>query len=152
LKGIYVLIIRVNKDIHVNIGALSRKSFAKGLYVYVGSAQTNLEQRVKRHLKREKRLFWHIDYLLANDAAEIVKVLYKQGDKTEECKTANRIAENGTPIAGFGCSDCNCKTHLYHIKKLHTSTKNNANPTPKNITLFKRQQQEYVVHQKAVVV
>jgi Uri superfamily endonuclease len=115
LKGIYVLIIRVNKDIHVNIGALGRKSFAKGLYTYVGSAQTNLEQRVKRHLKREKRLFWHIDYLLANNAAETVKVLYKQGDKTEECKTATRIGENGTPIAGFGCSDCHCTSHLFRI-------------------------------------
>jgi Uri superfamily endonuclease len=88
------------------------------LYAYVGSAQTNLEQRVKRHLKREKRLFWHIDYLLDNNAAEIVKVLYKEGDKTEECKTATRIGENGTPIAGFGCSDCNCKSHLFHIKSL----------------------------------
>jgi Uri superfamily endonuclease len=87
LKGIYVLIIRVNKDIHVNIGAL----------------------------KREKRLFWHIDYLLANNAAETVKVLYKQGDKTEECKTATRIGENGTPIAGFGCSDCHCTSHLFRI-------------------------------------
>jgi Uri superfamily endonuclease len=115
LKGIYVLIIRVNKDISANIGALGRKSFAKGLYAYVGSAQTNLEQRVKRHLIREKRLFWHIDYLLENDVAETVKVLYKQGDKTEECKTATRIGENGTPIAGFGCSDCHCKSHLFQI-------------------------------------
>jgi len=115
LKGIYVLIIRVNKDIHVNIGALCRRFFAKGLYAYVGSAQTNLEQRVKRHLKREKRLFWHIDYLLDNNAAEIVKVLYKQRDKAEECKTATQIGENGTPIAGFGCSDCHCKSHLFQI-------------------------------------
>jgi Uri superfamily endonuclease len=115
VKGIYVLIIRVNKDVNVNIGALGRKTFAKGLYAYVGSAQTNLEQRVKRHLKREKHLFWHIDYLLANDAAEITQVLFKQADKTEECKTANRIGENGTPIAGFGCSDCHCKSHLFQI-------------------------------------
>ena len=115
MKGIYVLIIRVNKDVNVNIGALGRKTFAKGLYAYVGSAQTNLEQRVKRHLKREKRLFWHIDYMLANDAAKITQVLFKQADKTEECKTANRIAENGTPIDGFGCSDCHCTSHLFKI-------------------------------------
>jgi Uri superfamily endonuclease len=115
VKGIYVLIVRVIKGVNVDIGALGRKTFAKGLYAYVGSAQTNLEQRVKRHLKREKLMFWHIDYLLADDAAEIVKVLYKQGDKTEECKTANRLGENGTPIAGFGCSDCHCKSHLFQI-------------------------------------
>jgi len=115
LKGIYVLIIRVSKDINVNVGALGRKTFAKGFYAYVGSAQTNLEQRVKRHLKREKRLFWHIDYLLANEAAKITQVLFKQADKTEECRTAMRIGENGTPIAGFGCSDCRCKSHLFQI-------------------------------------
>jgi Uri superfamily endonuclease len=115
LKGIYVLIIRVSKDINVNIGALGRKTFAKGLYAYVGSAQTNLEKRVKRHLRSEKRLFWHIDYLLANDAAKITEVLFKKADKTEECPTANRIGEKGTPIAGFGCSDCHCTSHLFRI-------------------------------------
>ncbi len=115
MKGIYVLIIRVSKDINVNVGALGRKNFAKGLYAYVGSAQTNLEQRVKRHLRREKRLFWHIDYLLANEAAKITQVLFKQADKTWECKTATRIGENGTPIAGFGCSDCRCRSHLFRI-------------------------------------
>lgn len=115
LKGIYVLIIRVSKNIKVNIGALGRKVFAKGLYAYAGSAQINLEQRVKRHLRHEKQLFWHIDYLLGSDAAEIVKVFYKQGDKTEECKTARFIGENGTPIACFGCSDCNCKSHFFRI-------------------------------------
>jgi Uri superfamily endonuclease len=115
LKGIYVLIIRVSKDVNVNVGALGRKTFAKGLYAYVGSAQTTLEQRVTRHLRREKRLFWHIDYLLANEAAKITQVLFKQADKTWECKTAKRIGEKCTPIAGFGCSDCRCKSHLFQI-------------------------------------
>jgi Uri superfamily endonuclease len=64
VKGIYTLIIRLDDDVSVNIGALGKVSFGKGLYIYVGSAQTNLEQRVKRHLRKEKRLFSHVDYLL----------------------------------------------------------------------------------------
>ncbi len=116
LKGIYILIIQVDKNINVNIGALGKIPFTKGLYAYVGSAQTNLEQRVKRHFRSEKRLFWHIDYLLANDAAKIIKVLYNEADKTEECKTAKALSEENKPIAGFGCSDCHCKSHLHHIK------------------------------------
>jgi len=99
----------------VNTGALGRIAFKKGLYAYVGSAQTNLEQRIKRHVRSEKRLFWHIDYLLANEASKITQVLYKKANKTEECKTAKIIGERGKPIAGFGCSDCRCKSHLFRI-------------------------------------
>jgi Uri superfamily endonuclease len=116
LKGIYVLIIQVSGDINVDVGALGGTAFAKGLYAYVGSAQTNMEQRIKRHLRREKRKFWHIDYLLDNPAAEIIQVLFKKADKAEECKTAKAIGERSKPIAGFGCSDCNCKSHLFRIK------------------------------------
>jgi Uri superfamily endonuclease len=117
LQGIYVLIINVTKDVNVNIGALGRIAFKKGLYAYVGSAQSNLEQRIKRHFRSEKRLFWHIDYLLANHAAKITQVLYKKADKTEECKTAKIIGERGKSIAGFGCSDCRCKSHLFRINE-----------------------------------
>jgi Uri superfamily endonuclease len=116
LKGIYVLIIRVAEDISVNVGALGRTVFPKGLYAYVGSAQTNMEQRVKRHLRSEKRKFWHIDYLLDNSATKIVTVFFKEVAKAEECKTAKFIGERSEPVAGFGCSDCNCKSHLFHME------------------------------------
>jgi Uri superfamily endonuclease len=115
LKGIYVLIIHVTKDTNVNVGALGRTAFAKGLYAYVGSAQTNLEQRIKRHLRKEKHLFWHIDYLLDSDQTEIVKVLHKEADKPEECAVANTLREKGKPITGFGCSDCQCRSHLFRV-------------------------------------
>jgi Uri superfamily endonuclease len=116
LAGIYVLIIQVGEDISVDVGALGETVFEKGLYAYVGSAQANLEQRVKRHLRREKKKFWHIDYLLDNSASKIIKVFYREAGKTEECETARIIGENSEPIAGFGCSDCHCKSHLFHIK------------------------------------
>lgn len=116
MKGIYVLIIRVTEDISVNVGALGKTVFPKGLYAYVGSAQINIEQRVKRHLRSEKRKFWHIDYLLENPAAEISGVFFKEGDKTEECETAKFIGERSEAVAGFGCSDCNCKSHLFRIE------------------------------------
>lgn len=110
-----MLIIQVDKKVDVNVGALGKLTFEKGLYAYVGSAQANLEQRIKRYLGKEKRLFWHIDYLLNESAARIVKVLYKQTDKTEECDLAKVIGERGEPIADFGCSDCSCKSHLFRI-------------------------------------
>jgi Uri superfamily endonuclease len=71
---------------------------------------------VKRHLRKEKRKFWHVDYLLNDDATKVVKVFHRQADKTEECVIAKVIGERGEPIDDFGSSDCNCKSHLFRIK------------------------------------
>jgi len=74
VKGVYVLIISLAKDVNVKVGALGKIDFKKGTYAYVGSAQTNLLKRVERHLRKAKRRFWHIDYLLCNSNAKILKV------------------------------------------------------------------------------
>jgi Uri superfamily endonuclease len=116
LKGIYVLIVEINKTISINIGALGLLTFPSGLYAYVGSAQSNLERRVRRHQRSEKRLFWHIDYLLNNEAAKVIGILHTKGDKLKECKIAHLLDKNAEPIAGFGCSDCHCESHLFHAE------------------------------------
>ena len=116
LKGIYVLLIQINKRISIEIGALGEVTFPEGLFAYVGSAQNNLELRVKRHQRKEKRLFWHIDYLLNNPAAKITDVLYKVGGKPEECKIANLLQQKAEPITGFGNSDCKCNSHLFRSR------------------------------------
>jgi Uri superfamily endonuclease len=116
LKGVYVLIINVKKDTPVTVGALGEIIFTRGLYAYVGSAQSNLELRIKRHLKKKKVLFWHIDYMLDNAAAEILYVFVKEADRTEECNIARMMNGEGEAIAGFGSSDCNCISHLVRIR------------------------------------
>jgi Uri superfamily endonuclease len=116
LKGIYVLIIQLSSDVTVQVGALGKLTFKKGLYAYVGSAQNNLEKRVSRHLRKEKRKFWHIDYLLDDEATKVIAVFHKQADKTEECAVAKAIGEKGEAVVGFGASDCSCKSHLYRIE------------------------------------
>lgn len=118
MKGIYLLLISVNKKITVKVGALGTAIFDKGLYVYVGSAQRSLHKRIARHFKRGKRKFWHIDYLLSNDAAEILKVYVKEADKKEECRIAEKINATGIPIKGFGACDCECRSHLFKIGNL----------------------------------
>jgi len=117
LKGVYVLIVRLRGDADINIGALGSQHFPKGLYWYVGSAQTALEKRISRHLRREKRKFWHIDYLLDNRAAEVEKILFKEAAKTEECTIADEMGQVNRAIVGFGCSDCSCKSHLFYIEQ-----------------------------------
>src|SRR3972149_9434603 len=91
LQGIYVIVIKINKDANINLGALGNLSFPKGLYAYVGSAQKNLQKRIKRHLRKQKHIFWHIDYLLDNPVAKPVKIFFKQASKTEECRIAQEI-------------------------------------------------------------
>ena len=116
MKGIYALLISVTKDIKVRVGALGDMDFRKGLYVYVGSAQNNLEKRIERHLTRVKPTFWHIDYLLSNRQTDVVEVLCKNAGRAEECRIARRMAETAVSIAGFGSSDCTCRSHLFRIE------------------------------------
>jgi len=117
IKGIYVLFISVERDISVKVGALGKVKFNKGNYTYIGSAQNGIRKRVARHLKREKRKFWHIDYLLAQKYARVEKVLYKEAAKKEECKMAQALFRFGNPVRGFGCSDCSCQSHLFKVKE-----------------------------------
>jgi Uri superfamily endonuclease len=115
-KGVYVLIVSVSEDIHVNTGALGKILFKKGLYAYVGSAQNNLEKRIERHLRKKKQKFWHIDYLLDNCNTKVWTVFCKNAEKFEECKVATHLGKNGVPIKDFGSSDCSCESHLFRLQ------------------------------------
>ena len=116
MKGIYLLLVSVSESAHVHVGALGEMEFPKGFYAYVGSAQNNLEKRVKRHLERKKVKFWHIDYLLDNPKVKVVEVFFAKAAKPEECKIARRLSELEVPVNGFGSSDCRCASHLFKIK------------------------------------
>ncbi|MFO7991667.1 MAG: GIY-YIG nuclease family protein [Thermoplasmata archaeon] len=114
MKGIYLLVIELDHDEHIEVGSLGELEFQNGLYVYVGSAQNGVESRVKRHLRDEKKKHWHIDYLL--DHAEISKVYALQGDKKDECATARYVNYIATPVPDFGASDCSCNSHLFRYE------------------------------------
>ena len=115
MNGIYVLVISVDTDTELAVGALGQVYFEKGLYAYVGSAQANLEKRVARHLRKAKRKFWHIDYLLDSEAAKIIRVFWKYATKDEECAIAYRLSRNSREVKQFGCGDCKCASHLFRL-------------------------------------
>ena len=116
MKGVYCLIMKVKKNIPIKIGALGKINFKKGNYVYVGSAQNNVEKRVQRHLTKEKKLHWHIDYLLALPQAVIRTVEVRPWRAGAECRWARQTRHEGgrVVIDGFGASDCRnrCGAHL----------------------------------------
>jgi len=118
LKGTYCLLINLENDSKIRVGKLGELDFKKGGYVYVGSALNSLEGRIKRHLSHDKKLHWHVDYLLTHKDTKIMDVIYTVNDSKIECEVAQIIAEMGVGVDNFGCSDCKCSSHLFYFEKL----------------------------------
>ena len=112
-KGTYVLAVTLGSPADIRVGALGILHFDSGLYIYVGSAMGGLDQRLSRHLRRDKPLRWHIDYLTS--AADSAEAFESYPDFIPECELARMAEASGmVPAAkGFGCSDCDCLTHLF---------------------------------------
>jgi Uri superfamily endonuclease len=116
MKGTYVLIIENHADMELEIGRIGLIPFKKGFYAYVGSALAGLEQRIGRHrrdLGNNKKLHWHIDYLLANSAVELKEVVCAETEARKECEIAKNLNQQLESIPKFGCSDCSCTSHLF---------------------------------------
>lgn len=117
VKGIYLLITKLDKEKTIKIGKLDRIEFKPGYYVYVGSGMNNVVKRVQRHYSANKKIYWHIDYFLQH-ANIICTKIFKSSD---ECGLATLVKKSSdSSIDSFGCSDCKCGSHLYYF---------NENPT-----------------------
>ncbi len=111
-RGAYLLLVQLDRDCLLEIGALGALTFKKGYYVYVGSAMKNLESRLARHHRRRKKMHWHIDYLLTR--ADRLQSFPIRTSRRIECSLAADlagIADHG--VARFGSSDCRCPAHLF---------------------------------------
>lgn len=118
MKGTYCLIISMKKSEKLDIGHLhNMHKYRKGYYVYIGSAMNSLVPRLNRHLSDEKKMHWHIDYLLKSPDCHIRDILFNISDKKIECDLAEIISKDGEEIPGFGCSDCSCSSHLIYFKR-----------------------------------
>ena len=114
MKGCYCLIINLEENKTLKVGSRLEIDFKKGYYVYVGSAMNNLESRVKRHISNTKKLHWHVDYLL--QYGEVSEVVFNL-DKKVECDLAKQLSLKNECVENFGCSDCECNSHLFYFKK-----------------------------------
>ena len=112
MLGSYVLVIKNEEDQKIRIGKLGEIFFKKDFYCYIGSALNGLEQRINRHLRKNKKMHWHIDYFL--NKTKITDVFIKESKNKEECKIANVFNKKLKSIADFGCSDCSCSSHLFY--------------------------------------
>ncbi len=116
----YCLQIQISRKISINIGKLGKVDFPKGIYLYCGSARKNFDARINRHLARNKKIRWHIDYLLASKYSKIIKIeKFELGEHTE-CSLVKYYVLNNTAekfADGFGASDCKngCRSHLLKL-------------------------------------
>jgi Uri superfamily endonuclease len=115
LKGSYALLLELKEDRNIKVGALGRIHFPKGYYVYVGSAMNGIEGRVRRHLRSDKKMHWHIDYLLKKSK---IKEVFHLGSRGRlECNIAKKFESQCEVVPKFGSSDCMCKGHLFYGSK-----------------------------------
>ena len=111
MKGSYVLIIGLPETQTINTGSLKAVRFPCGSYAYVGSAMGGFKSRLNRHLKPDKKLRWHIDYLL--ERASINSIILAETGQRVECAIAQALSRQFDSIPGFGSSDCKCRSHLF---------------------------------------
>lgn len=117
-RGTYTLVIDLPRARAIRVGALGTFKFPRGKYLYIGSAMNGLAQRIARHARPNKKLHWHIDYLLAH--AQIKEVWTHQGDERFECtwaQAALAMPNARVIVPRFGASDCNCAAHLIYLAR-----------------------------------
>ncbi|MBI5304610.1 MAG: GIY-YIG nuclease family protein [Chloroflexi bacterium] len=117
-RGTYTLVIHLSRAQTIRVGALSEFKFPRGYYLYVGSAMNGLAQRLARHVRPDKKMHWHIDYLLAH--GRIKEVWAHRSEDRLECLWAQAaLAMPGARVIAprFGASDCSCATHLIYFAK-----------------------------------
>ncbi len=117
--GTYVLLFACRVTVCRDVGRLGRIALEPGHYLYVGSAfgPGGVRARVARHLRRDKRLHWHLDYL--REALEPLEAWYTLDAVRREHEFAAALAawRGAEGVRGFGSSDCACPSHLFALRR-----------------------------------
>ena len=112
----YALVMHLDAEMPICVGSLGVIRYPGGYYVYVGSAICGMSARVARHMRSEKRLRWHVDYLTQH--APVVAALCDMDDGAQECEWARLLGQMDGALVfprGFGSSDCRCPGHLIYF-------------------------------------
>lgn len=119
LPGSYVLLLRSQSTAQVQVGRWGLLSIEPGCYLYVGSAfgPGGVRARVLRHCRESKSKHWHIDYL--REFVTPVGAWLSYDSKHLEHQWADTISciVDMSAIKGFGCTDCQCDSHLFLTRK-----------------------------------
>ncbi len=124
LPGYYLLIFRIYRKLTITTRGNKVFSLNPGIYVYIGSAYGpgGLRSRIMRHLRRNKKVFWHVDYLTTNNYVELVGFVIINITSRKSIDLENFLSKQMQkylePILGFGCSDKRKDiSHLYYCRR-----------------------------------
>ncbi|MFX0015109.1 MAG: DUF123 domain-containing protein [Promethearchaeota archaeon] len=122
-QGVYVIVLKI-----VHPYVIDTKRFKwilkAGYYLYFGSARgktsTSLENRLARHFRFQKKIFWHIDYITSNSDTKIINAFYSVKPDITECSAFQEFKQNFQDviiIPNFGSTDCKsyCGGHLFFL-------------------------------------
>lgn len=115
MKAVYMLLLELEEDKEIEIGALGPIKFQEGRYVYVGSAMNSVERRLERHFSDDKKLHWHIDYL-TQEARPYDYFVLPETSKYEQIM-ASIMEDLSEPVPEFGASDSSKNSHLFRLPK-----------------------------------
>ena len=121
MKGVYVLILKIEEEKSINIGKMGRITFEKAYYAYVGSAMTGIH-RLKRHLRNLKirnikNKHWHIDFIIPH--CKFIEWLFAEcSEPGKEEKLAISLSKRLDYVEGFGASDSRAPSHLFKDSEL----------------------------------
>ena len=137
-SGVYIMVMHLDHELDLEIGSKGMMHFNAGYYMYVGSAKANLTKRIERHKRKRKKMHWHLDYFRGHCEMIAAVPIRTSGwplkswslthepypsmpscpdpdvEVSVECALADAvraIAEWDVPK--FGCSDCDCTSHLF---------------------------------------
>ena len=106
--GVYSILLQILKDLTLEVGSLGSMSFLGGFYVYTGSAMGSggISARISRHLRSEKKVFWHIDYLIGTQSIKVFALFSAESKRKLECNVNKSIVSNldASIVSGFGSS------------------------------------------------
>jgi Uri superfamily endonuclease len=120
IAGTYILVMQAPSPFILRAGGLGERDLEAGWYLYVGSAFGfgGLGARCGRHMRLNKTMRWHIDYLLAR--TRLHELWFRRGPIRFEHEWAGLLeAWRGSRLAwpGFGASDCRCPSHLWYRRR-----------------------------------
>ncbi|CAG1771225.1 hypothetical protein BAC3_01637 [uncultured bacterium] len=117
-KGSYLLLMKLSEVQSLQIPHLKDYVFTEGYYIYIGSAlgPGGIRARVGRHIRKEKKIHWHIDHLTT--VADLYStVLILSPSRLETLLTGFLMKTDLTPVPGFGCGDSEDYSHLFYSGK-----------------------------------
>ena len=115
-RGAYLLLLHLGEETPIDIPGVKERTLRRGHYVYVGSAMRGLGARIQRHLRKRKKLHWHIDRITpSSDYRRAIPIVSSDRIECHLARSIGKLADGA--IKNFGSSDCSCSSHLFYFQK-----------------------------------